>query len=113
MHLRQPGFTYISCAPFTKNNKKKQKKRREKETGDSRSIYQNKLDKVCFQHDMACGNFKELNRRAAADKYYVIKHLILLKIRNMIDVNVDLSQWFINSLIKKIQVVLLKKNDAK
>ena len=62
---------------------------------------------------MACGNFKELNRRAAADKYYVIKHLILLKIRNMIDVNVDLSQWFINSLIKKIQVVLLKKNDAK
>ena len=62
---------------------------------------------------MACGNFKELNRRTAADKYYVIKHLILLKIRNMIDVNVDLSQWFINSLIKKIQVVLLKKNDAK
>ena len=24
-----------------------------KETGDSRYIYQNKLDKACFQHDMA------------------------------------------------------------
>ena len=31
----------------------------------------------------------------------MIKHLMWLKIRNMIDVNVDLLQWFINSLIKK------------
>ena len=39
MHLRQPGFTYITCAPFTKNNKKKKKKkRREKEKGDSITI---------------------------------------------------------------------------
>ena len=90
-------------SPKITKKKIKKKKRREKETGDSRSIYQNKLDKVCFQHDMTCGNFKELNRRTAADKYYVIKHLILLKIRNMIDVNVELSQWFINSLIKKFR----------
>ena len=31
----------------------------------------------------------------------MIKHLMLLKIRYMIDVNADLLQWFINSLIKK------------
>ena len=31
----------------------------------------------------------------------MIKHLMLLKIRDMIDVNTDLLQWFINSLIKK------------
>ena len=37
-----------------------------KETGDSRYIYQNELDKVFFQHDMAYGNFKDLNRRTAA-----------------------------------------------
>ena len=37
-------------------------------------------------------------------KYYVIKHLILLKIRNMIDINVDLLQCFINFLIKKNSV---------
>ena len=30
MHLRQPGFTYITCAPFTKNNKKKKQKKEEK-----------------------------------------------------------------------------------
>ena len=23
MHLRQPGFTYITCGPFTKNKEKK------------------------------------------------------------------------------------------
>ena len=45
MHLRQPGFTYSACVPFTKNKERIQKF---KETGDSRYIYQNKLDKVCF-----------------------------------------------------------------
>ena len=32
------AFTYGACGPFTKN----------KEKGDSRYIYQNKLDKACF-----------------------------------------------------------------
>ena len=36
-----------------------------KETGDSRYIYQNELDKACFQHDMAYGDFKDLNRTFA------------------------------------------------
>ena len=34
-------------------------------------------------------------------KYGVIKPLILLKIQNMMDINVDLLQWSINFLIKK------------
>ena len=45
MHLRQPGFTYSVCGPFTKNKERIQKF---KETGDLRYIYQNELDKVCF-----------------------------------------------------------------
>ena len=28
-------------------------------------IYKNKLDKACFQHDMAYGDFKDLVRRTA------------------------------------------------
>ena len=36
-------------------------------------------------------------------KHYMIKDLILLKIRNMTDINVSLPQWFINFLIKKLQ----------
>ena len=32
--------------------------------------------------------------------YYVIKHLILLKVRSMTDINVDLIEKFLNFLIK-------------
>ena len=48
IHLKQPGFTYSSCSPFPEN-----KERINKETKDLRCIYQNELDKGCFQHDMA------------------------------------------------------------
>ena len=41
-------------------------------------------------------------------KNYVIKHFILLKFQNMIDMNMELPQWFINFSIKIFQVVLLK-----
>ena len=31
-------------------------------------IYENELDKACFQHDMATGDFKDLKRRTASNK---------------------------------------------
>ena len=65
MHLRQPGFTYSACGPFTKN---KERIKKFKETGDLRYIHQNELDKACSQHDMAYGDFKDLNRRTTPDK---------------------------------------------
>ena len=65
MHLRQPGFTYSACGPFTKNKERIQKF---KETGDTSYIYKNELDKACFQHDMAYGDFKDLKKRKASDK---------------------------------------------
>ena len=46
IHLKQPRFTYSACGPFTKNE----------------------LDKACFQHDMAYGDFKDLKRRTFSDK---------------------------------------------
>ena len=64
MHLRQPVFTHSACGPFTKNKESIQKF---KQTGDSRYIYKNELDKACFQHDMAYGDFKDLKRKTAAD----------------------------------------------
>ena len=39
-----------------------------KETVDKSYIYKNELDKACFQHDMAYGDFKDLKRRTASDK---------------------------------------------
>ena len=65
MHLKQPGFTYSACGPFTKNKERVQKFR---ETGDSRCIYRNELDKACFHYDMAYGDFKDLAKRIAPDK---------------------------------------------
>ena len=37
-------------------------------SGDTKYIYKNELDKACFQHDMAHGDFKDLARRTAADR---------------------------------------------
>ena len=61
MHLRQPGFTYSACGPFTKN---KQRIQKFMETGDTKYIYRNELDKACFQHDI----HKDLKRRTQSDK---------------------------------------------
>ena len=49
MHLRLPGFSYNACRTFTKNKERIEKF---KATRDSRYIYQNELDKACFQIDM-------------------------------------------------------------
>ena len=65
MHLKQPGFTYSACGSFTKNKGTIEKF---KQTGNTDYIYKNDLDKPCFQHDMAYGKFKDLNKRAQSDK---------------------------------------------
>ena len=75
MHLIQPQFNYRACGPFTKNKERIQKF---KETGDSRYIY-NDLDKACFQHNMAYGDFKDLAKRTAADKVLRDKALTIAK----------------------------------
>ena len=70
MHLRQPGFSYSACVPFTKN---KERIQTFKETVDPRYIYRNELDKASLQHDIAYGDFKDLPRKAAWDKVILDK----------------------------------------
>ena len=94
-HLKQLQFTYSACGPFTKNKERIQKF---KKTGDTKHIYRNELDKACFQHDMAYGDFQDLAKRTAADK--------VLKIQNMMDTKEDWLLWFINLLIKRLQAVV-------
>ena len=65
MHLKQRGFTYSACGPFTKN---KERIPKFEETGDTSYVYKDELDKACFQLDMAYGDFKDLKRRTASDK---------------------------------------------
>ena len=45
MHLKQPGFTYSACEPFTQS---KERIKKIKETGDTKYIYRNEIDKACF-----------------------------------------------------------------
>ena len=99
-HLKQPWFTYSARGPFTKN---KERIKKILKTGDSRCIYQNELDKACFQHDMAQVDFKDLIRRTDAEKVLRDKAFILLDIRNMNETNLDLLQWFIIFLIKNFR----------
>ena len=65
MHLKQPGFTYSACGPFNKN---KQRIQKFLQTGDGNQIFKKELDKACFQHDMAYGDFKDLKRRTQSDE---------------------------------------------
>ena len=51
-YLKQSGFPYITCGPFTKS---KQRIEKFMETGNTNFIYKNELDKACFQHNMDFG----------------------------------------------------------
>ena len=66
MHLRQPGFTYSACGPFTKH---KERIKKSNQTGDTRYIYRDDLDKAYFQHDSAYADNKDLINRTRADKF--------------------------------------------
>ena len=59
-HLKQPGFNYSVCGPFTKN---KERIKKFIQTGNTNFIYKNELDKAFFQHDMAYGKSKDLTKR--------------------------------------------------
>ena len=104
MHLKQPWFTYGVCGPFIK---KKERIQQFKETGDSRYIYKNEKDEACFQHDMAFGDFKDVARGTASDKILREKHLILLKIRNMMDIKevlLDKICKYMTSISKNVYI---------
>ena len=65
MHLKQPGFAYSPCGPFTRNKEIIEKLM---QTGNTDFLYRNELDKACFQHDMAYGKSKDLTKRTQSDQ---------------------------------------------
>ena len=85
MHLRQPGFTYSACGPFTKN---KERIKEFKETRDSRYIFitRNQI-KIFFIMTWLLEILKIQIEEQLLTKRYVIKNITLLKIFNMMDVN--------------------------
>ena len=65
IQLKQSVFTYSACEPFTRN---KQRIQKFMQTAYANYIYKNELDKACFQHDMAYGKYKDLEKRTQSDK---------------------------------------------
>ena len=81
LHLRRPGFTYSACGPFTKHCGSFQKLR---ETGNLKHLYRNELDKVCFAHDAAYFDGKDLAKRTISDK--ILKERAYEITINMMDI---------------------------
>ena len=67
MHFKQLGFTYSAYGPL-KHKQNKTRIPKFKSTENSRYNSRNEIDKACFQHDMAYGDFKNLPDRTASDK---------------------------------------------
>ena len=56
-HLKQPGFTYSACWPFTKHREGIQKF---SETRKLKHLYRTELDRACFAHDVTYSQSKDL-----------------------------------------------------
>ena len=56
-------FTYSEHLLVEHLLKSKKEYKKSEKTGDSRYIYQNEFDKLCFQHNMAYGDFKDLAKK--------------------------------------------------
>ena len=59
------------------------------QTVDTNYIYKNKLDKACFQQDMAYDKYKDLQKRTKSDEVLKTKLLQLQTIQNMMDIKED------------------------
>ena len=59
---------------------------------------------------MTYGDFEEIPEEKILIKYRIKKHLILLKTQNMIHINAELLQWFIQILIRSFLILQLLEN---
>ena len=66
LHLTRPVFTYRTCGPFTKYRERIRKNR---ETGDLKHLYKNKLDSGWFAYDAAYSDSKDLIKTNISDKF--------------------------------------------
>ena len=106
-HLKQPGFTYSTCGPFTKN-----KERIEKfmQTGNTNFIHKNELDKTCFQHDMVYGKSKDLAKRTQSDKVLRDETFKIASDPKYDVYEKGLASWLISFLIKNLAGVVSLMN---
>ena len=107
MHLKHTRFTYCTCTciSFTKHKGRIQKLK----ALDSRHIdifSKNELDNISTVWLIVY--IKIQLEEQLQIKYYMINHLTLLVIKNMMDIREDSFQWFIRVLMKNLLYVLIQ-----
>ena len=107
MHLRQSWFTSSASERFNKN---KEIIKNSKETEDWRYIYQNELDKACFQRNMTYGGFEDLNGKTAADKVLCDKAFKTAENPQYNGYPRRVASMVYTFLIKRLLVEQLKRN---
>ena len=107
VHLKQPGFTYSDCGPFTKN---KERIGKLMQTGNIDIIYKYDLDKACFQQDMAYGKSKDLAKRTESDKVLTDKAFEIAKNPKYDGYQRGLASMVYKFLIKDLVEVILLPN---
>ena len=104
MHLKQQGFNYSACGPFAKS---KERIQTFKETEDTSYIYKDELDKACFQHDMAYGDFEDLVRKTDCGKVLRDKTFNIVKKPKYDEYQRALASMIHNFLAKSRKTVVL------
>ena len=86
MHLKQPGFDYSTCGPFTRSKEIIEKRM---QTGNTDFTYRNELDKAFLQHGMACGKSKDLTKGTQSEQVLGDKAFKLQVIQNIMAIKED------------------------
>ena len=102
LHLKQPGFTYSACGPFTKHRERIQKFG---ETGNLKHLYGNKLGKAWFDHDAVYSDSKDLAKKIISDKILKYRAFEIAGNRNY-----DVYKEALASMVYKF---LIRKQDQK
>ena len=98
LHLRQPGFTYSTCAPFTKHCERIKKF---KATSNLNDIYKKELDTACFALDAAYSDSKKLWVRPLKDKKAKTISNGFIGIVNEYNLWIDEEREFYKNLMQK------------
>ena len=103
MHLKQLGITYNACGVLAKNRKTKQKSK-----GFIIHLLKRIRQKLAFHMIWLMEILRIYLKEHLLINNCVIRYLVLLRIRNMMDIKQVSLQMYVNFLIKSLQVIGLK-----
>ena len=98
LHLKQPGFIYSACCPYTKHREWIERFR---ETRNLKHLYRNHLEEACFAHDAPYSDSKDLAKRTMPDNILQDRAYEIARNGKYDVYKKVLEVWFTGLLIKK------------